>query len=256
MCGDGPGSCENTLGSYKCVCPAGYRGNGTHCEGSALALASGFSMCNLAPRGRWEPSVACWLSASPSGTFSYLQTRTNALRAVTGATPTLAAATSSARTSASATKASTEMGALASVGERVACSVEHANTWAQTTSPKEPSLFTDVDECAVNNARCQHNCSNESGGYSCRCAPGFRLDQDGHNCTGKAKTPRLWGVDVTGGQRECLHRSTHRQRAWPSLPEPDPPCRVFRRGGSLWFFNSCADTKVSRRCAGEIIQFH
>lgn len=41
-CGDGPGLCENTLGSYKCLCPAGYQGNGTHCEGSSLA--SGISM--------------------------------------------------------------------------------------------------------------------------------------------------------------------------------------------------------------------
>lgn len=40
VCGDGPGVCENTLGSYKCACPAGYRGNGTHCEGSSLAFVS------------------------------------------------------------------------------------------------------------------------------------------------------------------------------------------------------------------------
>lgn len=31
-CG-GHSVCENTLGGYKCVCAAGYRGNGTHCEG-------------------------------------------------------------------------------------------------------------------------------------------------------------------------------------------------------------------------------
>ncbi|MEQ2215289.1 hypothetical protein XENOCAPTIV_030157 [Xenoophorus captivus] len=31
---DGQGVCENTLGSYKCICQPGYRGNGTHCEGS------------------------------------------------------------------------------------------------------------------------------------------------------------------------------------------------------------------------------
>lgn len=47
------------------------------------------------------------------------------------------------------------------------------------------SLFTDIDECAVNNAGCEHNCSNDSGGYHCQCASGFRLDQDEHNCTGK-----------------------------------------------------------------------
>lgn len=37
---DGQGVCENTLGSYKCVCRPGYRGNGTHCEGKQLVLTS------------------------------------------------------------------------------------------------------------------------------------------------------------------------------------------------------------------------
>lgn len=37
---EGQGLCENTLGSYKCVCPPGYRGNGTHCEGKQLVLMS------------------------------------------------------------------------------------------------------------------------------------------------------------------------------------------------------------------------
>lgn len=37
---DGQGVCENTLGSYKCVCRTGYRGNGTHCEGKQLVLTS------------------------------------------------------------------------------------------------------------------------------------------------------------------------------------------------------------------------
>lgn len=37
---DGRGVCENTLGSYKCVCRPGYRGNGTHCEGKQLAPTS------------------------------------------------------------------------------------------------------------------------------------------------------------------------------------------------------------------------
>lgn len=37
---DGQDVCDNTLGSYKCVCPPGYRGNGTHCEGKQLVLTS------------------------------------------------------------------------------------------------------------------------------------------------------------------------------------------------------------------------
>lgn len=37
---DGRSVCENTLGSYECVCRPGYRGNGTHCEGKQLVLTS------------------------------------------------------------------------------------------------------------------------------------------------------------------------------------------------------------------------
>lgn len=122
MCGDGPGLCENTLGSYKCVCPAGYQGNGTHCEGSSLASVSGIIMYNLAPCGGCEHLVACWVLASPSSAFSYFQTRTSATQVLMGVTPMLAAATSSAHTSASATKASTEMDALVLVGKGFVCS--------------------------------------------------------------------------------------------------------------------------------------
>lgn len=63
-------------------------------------------------------------------------------------------------------------------------------------------LFTDIDECAVNNGHCEHNCTNEAGGYSCRCASGYQLDQDGHNCTGKTQ---LEGVVIPSVYPEPCH---------------------------------------------------
>lgn len=61
------------------------------------------------------------------------------------------------------------------------------------SSPSGLSLFTDIDECAVNNGHCQHNCTNEPGAYSCQCASGYQLDQGGHNCTGKTRVrSRKW----------------------------------------------------------------
>lgn len=96
--------CENTLGGYKCVCAAGYRGNGTHCEGKQTS-------CDVPAREKiLVPDVMCVCVC--------FQMRMSARRASTAATPTPAVATSSARTSASVTKASTETDALVSVGCR------------------------------------------------------------------------------------------------------------------------------------------
>lgn len=120
-------------------------------------------------------------------------------------TPTLAAATSSALIFASVTKGSMEMGALVLVGNRCVFTAlsglrrsstasVSAACWCQQnlgtqhsldTSAWGLSLFADIDECALNNGNCQHNCSNQSGGFSCQCAAGYQLDQDdGHSCTG------------------------------------------------------------------------
>uniref|UniRef100_A0A336MKA2 Metalloendopeptidase n=1 Tax=Culicoides sonorensis TaxID=179676 RepID=A0A336MKA2_CULSO len=42
--------------------------------------------------------------------------------------------------------------------------------------------FTDVDECAVNNGGCQHECRNTIGSYMCSCQNGFTLHENGHDC--------------------------------------------------------------------------
>ena len=43
----------------------------------------------------------------------------------------------------------------------------------------------DIDECALGIDRCDQNCHNNIGSYTCSCNPGWRLDFDGFRCNGK-----------------------------------------------------------------------
>ena len=47
---------------------------------------------------------------------------------------------------------------------------------------------TDIDECANENAECNHLCINEYGSYHCQCRDGYTLALDAHSCFGKAIT--------------------------------------------------------------------
>lgn len=39
-----------------------------------------------------------------------------------------------------------------------------------------------MDECAINNGGCQHECHNTIGSYICSCHNGFKLQDNGHDC--------------------------------------------------------------------------
>ncbi|EEB19379.1 conserved hypothetical protein [Pediculus humanus corporis] len=43
-------------------------------------------------------------------------------------------------------------------------------------------FFTDMDECAIDNGGCQHECQNTIGSYVCSCRNGFMLHENGHDC--------------------------------------------------------------------------
>ena len=51
--------------------------------------------------------------------------------------------------------------------------------WAVTLN------VTDVDECVIDNGRCEQFCVNSVGGFYCQCAEGFQLLEDGRNCERK-----------------------------------------------------------------------
>ena len=46
------------------------------------------------------------------------------------------------------------------------------------------SMQIDINECAEEIHRCEHNCSNTDGSYACRCALGYRVDRNGYSCNG------------------------------------------------------------------------
>ena len=49
---------------------------------------------------------------------------------------------------------------------------------------KNTHCALDVDECARELDNCAQNCINSVGSFQCSCAPGFRLNSDGHTCNG------------------------------------------------------------------------
>ena len=50
-------------------------------------------------------------------------------------------------------------------------------------------LTSDIDECALGNGGCAHNCSNTDGSFSCMCSEGYELDEDGQKCNGMHYRP-------------------------------------------------------------------
>ena len=45
-------------------------------------------------------------------------------------------------------------------------------------------FFTDIDECASNNGRCDQVCTNIIGRFECACDPGYLLHMDETVCEG------------------------------------------------------------------------
>ena len=46
-------------------------------------------------------------------------------------------------------------------------------------------LFSDIDECAVDNGGCSQICVNKPGSHECQCQDGYLLGDDGKLCNGK-----------------------------------------------------------------------
>lgn len=79
-------------------------------------------------------------------------------------------------------------------------------------------LFADMDECAINNGGCQHECRNTVGSYTCWCHNGFTLHENGHDCkeggckhevvapTGTVSSPNY--PDTYPSRKDCVWHFT------------------------------------------------
>lgn len=47
------------------------------------------------------------------------------------------------------------------------------------------ALFSDINECSVNNGGCEQGCENTLGGFECHCHPGYKLHWNKKDCVGK-----------------------------------------------------------------------
>lgn len=48
----------------------------------------------------------------------------------------------------------------------------------------EYSSNSDIDECTEGTDRCDQNCHNNVGSYTCTCNSGYRLNANGYVCDG------------------------------------------------------------------------
>ena len=45
-------------------------------------------------------------------------------------------------------------------------------------------VYSDIDECSLDNTLCQQLCLNNDGGYTCACFNGFKLIEGTNQCEG------------------------------------------------------------------------
>ena len=50
---------------------------------------------------------------------------------------------------------------------------------------------SDIDECTLNIAGCDHNCINTFGSFTCSCQVGYKLAANGRSCDGIHMTYEL-----------------------------------------------------------------
>uniref|UniRef100_A0A8C4XBH9 EGF-like domain-containing protein n=1 Tax=Erpetoichthys calabaricus TaxID=27687 RepID=A0A8C4XBH9_ERPCA len=159
---DGIGVCENALGSYRCVCQLGYRGNGTHCEDvDECSLNNGGCqhICSNIP-GTYQCSCR-----------DGYQLMDDTMNCTDIDECTLFNGTCDQ------TCTNTKGSFLCSCQTGFQLHVDNRQY---------------IDECKLQNGGCSHGCTNRLGGYSCECPTLLVLDMDNRTCVNILDFPVSW----------------------------------------------------------------
>ena len=74
-------------------------------------------------------------------------------------------------------------------------------------------MILDINECAMSNGGCQHQCRNTNGSYMCQCNEGFFLDGNVKTCLGKfyfKSKKHIEKLDYKKEGIECLFVICHK----------------------------------------------
>lgn len=98
----------------------------------------------------------------------------------------------------------------------------------QSCSVLTNRIFTEFDECQLNNHGCEQTCTNTLGGYECACKIGYQLHSDNKHCEGETRLPESncrrveikisFIPDTCGGRIDASNGTI----ASPSFPETYP----------------------------------
>lgn len=183
-------TCINTLGAYECACKIGYQlhSDGKHCEdtcGGRIEAANGTITSPSFPEMYPGNKSCTWEIIAPPQykitlNFTHFDLEGNNAECDYDRIEVL---------SRSGTDTLRRHGIFCGgklptmiTSESNILRIEFVSDNSIHKSGFAAVFFTDMDECAINNGGCQHECHNTVGSYECSCHNGFTLHSNKHDC--------------------------------------------------------------------------
>ncbi|XP_043547021.1 latent-transforming growth factor beta-binding protein 3-like [Chiloscyllium plagiosum] len=146
--------CINTMGSYSCICQAGFKQQGGDCVDvneceHVPPVCEGHAVCENVPGG-----YRCSCQSGFRGNGSYCEDDNECASGQHGC------------------------------DTNARCGNIIGSYFCQCYQGFNGDGFScfDIDECSVNNGQCQQVCVNEAGSFKCQCNKGYTLTEDSKTC--------------------------------------------------------------------------